>query len=460
MGVLLQRLGARPPSNKGSLPPRIPIGVGKGVPAPGLRAPPPLKGAGKGPGRGAGDVSPFQHKDIGKGKKGLQDARQGVFAKGKDGGKDAPFRHEKGGGVRGLLYSGYSKGATNGAVSRERDFANGTEKPSEEEPDSTIEGGDAKPPEAAVACGFCAGGVGGGGFDGGRGLWHTMGPKPTCGSIGMPCEPRWMATLRSASAGRRVKLHSGGSRRLLSDHSPYAAKVRPSRGNKPRPEKVKMRLGEPRSRSKGCQSVASSAPSAWTDVCSLESPKSGLYVQPARSLGRLNRLTPPHDPPSCWPWSPRNMNASVSQPSLCKVGDLKRSFHCKASQPHAWLFLQGAREKPSQDGTLGEKSLWRSSDFSFCPISGGCCVWKRVLKEDEVPNLHVQQAEESKESDFGRSVTEESLGSPSRKKNRLRPSVMKPKTSRGGSVEPMGPALEYAHGESEAWWARPKRDMW
>ena len=150
MGVLLQRLGARPPSNKGSLPPRIPIGVGKGVPAPGLRAPPPLKGAGKGPGRGAGDVSPFQHKDIGKGKKGLQDARQGVFAKGKDGGKDAPFRHEKGGGVRGLLYSGYSKGATNGAVSRERDFANGTEKPSEEEPDSTIEGGDAKPPEAAV----------------------------------------------------------------------------------------------------------------------------------------------------------------------------------------------------------------------------------------------------------------------------------------------------------------------
>jgi len=127
------------------------------------------------------------------------------------------------------------------------------------------------------------------------------------------------------------------------------------------------------------------------------------------------------------------MNASVSQPSLCKVGDLKRSFHCKASQPHAWLFLQGAREKPSQDGTLGEKSLWRSSSF----LRG---------QEDEVPNLHVQQ-EESKESDMGRSVTEESLGSPSRKKNRLRPSVMKPKTSRGGSAEPMGPALEYAHGE-------------
>ena len=52
----------------------------------------------------------------------------------------------------------------------------------------SLKGGDAKPPEAAVACGFCAGGVGGGGFDGGRGLWHTMGPKPTCGSIGMPCE--------------------------------------------------------------------------------------------------------------------------------------------------------------------------------------------------------------------------------------------------------------------------------
>ena len=39
-------------------------------------------------------------------------------------------------------------------------------------------------------------------------------------------------------------------------------------------------------------------------------------------------------------------------------------------------------------------------DFSFCPISGGCCVWKRVLKEDEVPNLHVQQAEESKDCLF------------------------------------------------------------
>lgn len=34
-------------------------------------------------------------------------------------------------------------------------------------------------------------------------------------------------------------------------------------------------------------------------------------------------LTPPHDPPSCWPWSPRNMNASVSQSSLCQVKDLK-----------------------------------------------------------------------------------------------------------------------------------------
>lgn len=51
-----------------------------------------------------------------------------------------------------------------------------------------LKGGDAKPPEAAVACGFCAGGVGGGGFDGGRGLWHTMGPKSTYGSIGMLCE--------------------------------------------------------------------------------------------------------------------------------------------------------------------------------------------------------------------------------------------------------------------------------
>ena len=35
------------------------------------------------------------------------------------------------------------------------------------------------------------------------------------------------------------------------------------------------------------------------------------------------RATPPHDPPSCWPWSPRNMNASASQPSLCQVKDLK-----------------------------------------------------------------------------------------------------------------------------------------
>ena len=38
--------------------------------------------------------------------------------------------------------------------------------------------------------------------------------------------------------------------------------------------------------------------------------------------------------------------------------------------------------------------------ISVTTISGGRCVWKRVLKEDEVPNLHVQQAEESKDCLF------------------------------------------------------------
>lgn len=259
-----------------------------------------------------------------------------------------------------------------------------------------------------------------------------------------------MAT-RSASAGRRVKLHAGGSRRQLNDPSPYAAKVRPGSRSKgqlgTRAEKVKLR-SEPRSRSKGCQSVASSAFSAWTEggiSCrSLGSPKSALYAEPPRSLGSLNRaLTPPHDPPSCWPWSPRNMNASVSQSSLCQVKDLKRSFHCKASQPHALLFLNGAREK-QQEGQLGcrhDKSQWRRR------MSGGGYDFR--CQEAEVP-IAVLPADDLKDTvdKMGRSITDESLGSPSRKKNRLRPSIIKPKTSKGGSsAEPMGPALEFAHAE-------------
>lgn len=83
-----------------------------------------------------------------------------------------------------------------------------------------LKGGDAKPPEAAVACGFCAGGVGGGGFDGGRGLWHTMGPKSTYGSIGMPCEvgcciPRlcWFAVAASPIGSlHRICCSSSGLR--------------------------------------------------------------------------------------------------------------------------------------------------------------------------------------------------------------------------------------------------------
>ena len=55
-------------------------------------------------------------------------------------------------------------------------------------------------------------------------------------------------------------------------------------------------------------------------------------MSPTWLSGQPSRLTPPHDPPSCWPWSPRNMNASVSQPSLCKVGDLKCLGNWEAAQ--------------------------------------------------------------------------------------------------------------------------------
>lgn len=137
------------------------------------------------------------------------------------------------------------------------------------------------------------------------------------------------------------------------------------------------------------------------------------------------------------------MNASVSQSSLCQVKDLKRSFHCKASQPHALLFLNGAREK-QQEGQLGcrhDKSQWRRR------MSGGGYDFR--CQEAEVP-IAVLPADDLKDTvdKMGRSITDESLGSPSRKKNRLRPSIIKPKTSKGGSsAEPMGPALEFANAE-------------
>ncbi|CAJ1375767.1 unnamed protein product [Effrenium voratum] len=146
------------------------------------------------------------------------------------------------------------------------------------------------------------------------------------------------------------------------------------------------------------------------------------------------------DPLLCWPWSPRCMNASASQPSLCQVRDLQRSFHKKASQPYAWLYLENLRSPEF-------KVEWQ--------LSGGRGVREALRQDDDVPGLTIQTVDDQKDllmMDMSRTMTDDSLGSPSRRKNRHRGnSIALPKTHTlrigGLGSEPMGYPLEVPHAE-------------
>ena len=124
-----------------------------------------------------------------------------------------------------------------------------------------------------------------------------------------------------------------------------------------------------------------------------------------------------HLKPNCWPWSPRNLHASASAPSLCGVKELKRSFHSKAVRPLAWLSPPTDQEEVALrlTGTLRQ--------------------------EDEAPaQVDIQDL------DFAADVESTMLAPKLRKNPRgRRGSCLKLKSSTGG--EPMGPALEYPHGE-------------
>eukprot|EP00435_Cladocopium_sp_Y103_P021726 s86_g5.t1 len=138
------------------------------------------------------------------------------------------------------------------------------------------------------------------------------------------------------------------------------------------------------------------------------------------------------------------------QDSISESDRASVSYQATGPSSHDSLSVGGPlstiAEESQEDamGQLGDtKSGWRRR------MSGGGYDFLRG-QEDEVP-IAVLPVDDLKETvdKMGRSITDESLGSPSRKKNRLRPSIIKPKTSRGGSstAEPMGLALEFAHGE-------------